>query len=122
MSLRFGFTPTSPTYSHYRRISAVALAGAALGMLAIASGFADAQGYRCPIPRSRLIAADTKVQVFDVHGRVYACRMGSHRARFLDSHGGTSLVSATDLRHLRVAGRYVAYELARSGQEGEQFY
>jgi hypothetical protein len=94
---------------------------AAVASLTFAVAPTGAATAACPVPGGRVIAADVAVRVYKLKTRVYACGQRSDRALYLGSTGA-NLTASEEVRNVRAAGRFVAYERAYGGRGGQQRY
>jgi hypothetical protein len=98
-----------------------------LGALAVAASLifgvapSGAKAPTCPVSGGRVIEADIAVRVYKLKTRVYACSQRSKKAIYLGSTSA-NLTASEEVRNVRAAGRFIAYEHAYGGRGGEQYY
>jgi hypothetical protein len=98
-----------------------------LGAAAVAASLifgvapSGAKAPTCPVSGGRVIAADAAVRVYKLKTRVYACSRRSKKAIYLGSTSA-NLTAGEEVRNVRAAGRFVAYEHSYGGRGGERYY
>ena len=97
-----------------------ALALAAFFVLASVGPSHSAATWRCATAHGRTVAATRDARVYRDRGRTFACRYDTNRRFWLKDEPAEP--DALDVEEIRLAGRYIGYELAFYGRIDSRFW